>query len=391
MAKKDEHDPIRAKKLAAIKSAIKQMEKTMKQEGLVQILGEHPQTQVSRFSSGSLLLDIALGGGIPRGRIIEFFGAESSGKTLCATRAAAEVQAAGGYVAVVDMEHAFDPAFASKLGLNSAETIFSQPDHLQDAFTVIDGLIDSGGVDLIILDSIASLVPKEELEGEVGKQTVGLIARYMSQFLRRISPKLANSGTTLIAINQIRDAIGVKYGDPTSTPGGRALKFYASVRIRLSQVGGSRENVKVRGEEITIGHTIRASVVKNKVAPPFRKAEFKIYYDGRPIDKVAEVAEAAILAGILPKYDSAGNPSAKGLTYLWPGEPDFKAKGRNDVTTQLRLFPAMQAELVELLTSNDIEPTTESDPDDNLTPDEFEAVLDDMEENGAEESGWEEL
>lgn len=197
-------------KLKAVMGAMKQLEKSTKKEGILQRLGDQEQKVIETTPTGSLMFDIALGNGIPKGRLIEFFGAESSGKTLCATRAMAEVQKQGGICALIDMEHAFDPLFAAKLGLNSDELFLSQPDHLQDAFTVIDALIDSGGVDMIVLDSVAALVPKEELEGEIGKQTIGLIARYMSQFLRRITPKAAQKGVTVIFINQTRDAIGVK-------------------------------------------------------------------------------------------------------------------------------------------------------------------------------------
>jgi len=214
-------DAIKKNKLKAVQTAIKQLEKTTKKEGIVQILGEAPLDTIERTSTGSLMFDIALGGGLPKGRIIEFFGAESSGKTLCASKAIAEVQKEGGLAALIDAEHAFDPTFAAKLGVNTDELIVSQPEHMQEAFTIIDALIDSGAVDIIVLDSVAALVPKEELEGEVGKQSVGLVARYMSQFLRRITGKANEKKCTVIMINQIRDAIGVMYGDPTTTPGGK--------------------------------------------------------------------------------------------------------------------------------------------------------------------------
>ena len=194
-------------KLKAVMTAMKQLEKSHKKEGLCYIMGEERQA-IETTSSGSIMFDMALGGGLAKGRLIEFFGAESSGKTLCATRAMAEVQKQGGLVALVDMEHAFDPEFATKLGLDCNELIFSQPDSLQEAFDVVDKLVDAG-VDMITLDSVAALVPQEELDGEIGKQTIGLIARYMSQFLRRITPKAAKNGTTVIFINQVRDAVGV--------------------------------------------------------------------------------------------------------------------------------------------------------------------------------------
>lgn len=214
---------VKQAKLKAIAGAMKALEKSTKKEGIVCRLGDKPFVEIEAISTGSLMFDLALGvGGFPKGRIIELFGAESSGKTLTAIRAAAECQKAGGVVALVDMEHAFDPSFARKLGLNTDELYLSQPDHMQDAFNVIDAMIDAG-VDLIILDSVAALVPQEELEGVVGKQTIGLIARYMSQFLRRITPKTAKNGSTVVFINQVRDAIGVMYGDPTTTPGGKLI------------------------------------------------------------------------------------------------------------------------------------------------------------------------
>jgi recombination protein RecA len=197
-------DANKAAKLRAIKNAMRQLEKTTKKEGIAYILGERDPVEIETFSSGSLMFDLALGvGGIAKGRIFEFYGGESSGKTLTALKAAAECQKAGGIVAFVDMEQTFDPAWARKLGVDTDALIFSQPDHMQDAFKVIDALIDSEAIDYIILDSVAALVPQEEVEGEVGKQTIGLIARYMSQFLRRVTPKVAKSNTALLFINQI--------------------------------------------------------------------------------------------------------------------------------------------------------------------------------------------
>lgn len=206
---KNPMDAAKKAKLKAVQTAIKQLEKTTKKEGILVQLGDKEFSPIVTTPTGSLMFDIALGNGLPKGRIIEFFGAEASGKTLCATKAMAEVQKEGGLAALVDMEHAFDPSFAAKLGLDTDELFLSQPDHMQDAFTVVDALIDAG-IDMIVLDSVAALVPKEELEGEVAKNSVGLIARYMSQFLRRITPKAAQQGTTVIFINQVRDAIGVK-------------------------------------------------------------------------------------------------------------------------------------------------------------------------------------
>jgi len=197
-------DKSKKAKMAAVRTAIKQLEKSTKKDGVVQFLGEAPLNAIEWTSTGSLMFDFALGGGLPKGRIVEFYGGESSGKTLCATRAMAEVQKKGGVAALIDAEHAFDPTFARKLGLEPDELIVSQPEHMQDAFTVMDALIDSGSVDMIVLDSVAALVPQEELDGEVGKQTIGLTARYMSQFLRRITGKCSEKKCTVIFIYQVK-------------------------------------------------------------------------------------------------------------------------------------------------------------------------------------------
>lgn len=404
MSTKQDINKAKQAKLKAIQAAMKQLEKTTKKEGIAYILGDKEIVPIEAIPTGSLMFDLALGvGGLPRGRIVEFFGGESSGKTLCAIKAAAECQKMGGVVALVDMEQTFDPTFARKLGLNVNELVLSQPDHLQDAFNVIDSMVEAG-VDLVILDSVAALVPEEELNGEIGKQTIGLIARYMSQFLRRITPKAAKAGSTVIFINQIRDAIGVMYGDTTTTPGGKALKFYCSVRVEVKKVGGSNEVVKKGGEDLIVGHTIRAIVKKNKVAPPFRKAEFKIFYDGRKTDAADELAEVALLKGLIPKYDAAGNISATGRTYKWPSEPNFVAKSRGEVAPELKKFPNVQAEILEILKNglDDGENQFESqEMDGDLSDEDFERMaLEDAQKikNGKinneaeEESGsWDEI
>ena len=214
----------KADKLRAIKAAMKQLEKQTKTEGVVQILGDKPEQILETTPSGSLMLDIALGnGGVPKGRVIELFGGESSGKTLIATRMMAEVQKEGGICALIDAENSFDPTFARKLGLNPDELVVSQPQTMEQSLTVMDGLIESGGIDMIVLDSVAALVPQAELDGEIGKATMALQARIMSPFLRRIIGKAAKVGCTCIFINQVRDAVGVMYGDPTTTPGGKLI------------------------------------------------------------------------------------------------------------------------------------------------------------------------
>jgi recombination protein RecA len=383
-------------KLKAIRLAMKQLEKQTKVEGIVYILGEQPEKLIESTPSGSLMLDIALGnGGFPKGRVIELYGAESSGKSLIATKAMAEVQMAGGICALIDAENSFDPTFARKLGLNPDELIVSQPETMEESLTVMDALINSGGVDMIVLDSVAALVPKAELEGEIGKATMALQARIMSPFLRRIIGKASTNKCTCIFINQIRDAVGVMYGDPTTTPGGKALKFYSSIRVQVSKVGGTMEKVKMGGEEITIGHQVRAKVVKNKTAAPFRKAEFMIYYDGRKVDKIQELADVALMKGLVPRYAADGTPSITGRTFKWPSEPLFIAKKREEVYEQLKLFPNVQEELLTMIKKG-AEPDVDIiDPDADMSEEDFEnSLLEDDDStpvNDAEETEWKEI
>ena len=394
----------KAQKLKAVQTALKNLQKSTKKEGIAYIMGDYKPV-IETSPTGSIMFDLALGGGLPKGRLIEFFGAESSGKTLCATRAMAEVQKQGGIAALIDMEHAFDPSFASKLGLDCSELIFSQPDHMQDAFEVIDQLIDAG-VDIITLDSVAALVPAEELDGEIGKQTIGLIARYMSQFLRRITPKAAKNGTTIIFINQVRDAIGVMYGDPTTTPGGKALKFYCSVRCRVSS--GASGNIKTKrgNEEVVIGKLIKVTTVKNKVAAPYRKAEFEVYFDGREMNKSDEIAAVAMLQGLIPKYDSQGNISPTGRTYKISavdketGEVvEMIAKKKDDVAIELRKYPAIQDYLLDIIQNGledpDAQQFAQTESLSDLSDEEFErklhnGELDDIGDE-AEETSWGDL
>lgn len=390
-------------KLKAVMTAMKQLEKSHKKEGLCYIMGEERQA-IETTSSGSIMFDMALGGGLAKGRLIEFFGAESSGKTLCATRAMAEVQKQGGLVALVDMEHAFDPEFATKLGLDCNELIFSQPDSLQEAFDVVDKLVDAG-VDMITLDSVAALVPQEELDGEIGKQTIGLIARYMSQFLRRITPKAAKNGTTVIFINQVRDAVGVMYGDPTTTPGGKALKFYCSLRCKVSSSASCNIKEKQGLEEVVIGKLIKTTVVKNKIAAPYRKAEFEIYFDGREMNKSDEIAAVAINQGLIPKYDSAGNISATGRTYMIEAVDEetgevqkLVAKKKDDVAPELRKYPVIQKYLLDIIQGNiKIDETVkQTEMDSDMTEEEFEEMMKsenylDDNDDGAEETSWDDM
>ncbi|RBW69914.1 recombinase RecA [Bacillus taeanensis] len=323
---------------AALDMALRQIEKQFG-KGSIMKLGEQTDRKVSTMSSGSLALDIALGvGGYPRGRIIEVYGPESSGKTTVALHAIAEVQQNGGQAAFIDAEHALDPVYAQKLGVNIDELLLSQPDTGEQALEIAEALVRSGAVDIIVIDSVAALVPKAEIEGEMGDSHVGLQARLMSQALRKLSGAINKSKTMAIFINQIREKVGVMFGNPETTPGGRALKFYSSVRLEVRRA----ETLK-QGNDM-VGNKTKIKVVKNKVAPPFRQAEVDIMY-GEGISKEGEILDIGSDLDIVQK---------SGAWYSYEGER--LGQGRENAKQYLKENPQVkQAIAVQIRTHHNLD------------------------------------
>lgn len=297
-------------------------------KGAIMKLGDSSDLHIGVIPTGSLPLDIALGiGGVPRGRIVEIYGPESSGKTTIALHIIAEAQAAGGIVAFIDAEHALDPVYAAKIGVDVDEMLISQPDTGEQALEICDMLVRSGAIDCVVIDSVAALVPRAEIEGEIGDTTVGLQARLMSQALRKLAGSLSKSNTTCIFINQLREKIGVMFGSPETTTGGRALKFYSSVRIDVRKA----ESMKKDGE--FIGNRVRAKVVKNKVAPPFRQAEFDLMF-GEGISKEGCILDMGVESGIVKKSGSWFNYGEERL-----------GQGREAAKKSLRENPDLRNEI----------------------------------------------
>jgi recombination protein RecA len=324
-----------ADKQRALEAALAQIDRAYGKGSVMKLGDKGKIVEIESVSTGSLGLDMALGiGGLPRGRVVEIYGPESSGKTTLALHVVAEVQRSGGTAAFVDAEHALDPTYAHKLGVNLDELLVSQPDTGEQALEITDTLVRSGAVDVIVIDSVAALTPRAEIEGEMGDSLPGLQARLMSQALRKLTGSISKAKTLVIFINQIRMKIGVMYGSPETTTGGNALKFYASVRLDIRRTG----SIKVRDE--IIGNNVRVKVVKNKVAPPFREVEFDIMY-GQGISKIGEIIDLGVKAGVVEKSGSWFSYNSTRI-----------GQGRDNAREFLKANPAMADEIETAVRNN---------------------------------------
>ena len=336
-------------KQKALQSAMAQIEKQFG-KGSIMKMGEKEVQKIDVISTGSIKLDSALGiGGLPRGRIVEIYGPESSGKTTMCLQAVAEAQKLGGVAAYIDAEHALDPQYAGKLGVNLDELLISQPDSGEQALEIVERLVSSGGVDIVVIDSVAALTPKAELEGDMGDSLPGLQARLMSQALRKLTATIQRTNTLVIFINQIRMKIGVMFGSPETTTGGNALKFYASVRLDIRRTGSVKE-----GEDV-IGSETRVKVVKNKVAPPFKQAEFHILY-GEGTSKVREILDLGVDLKLIEKA---------GSWYSYKG--DRLGQGQSNAEKEIKSRPELFAELERLVRAQLSGEGVVVDPDNTAT------------------------
>lgn len=339
-----EKQDIKKEKLKALQLTLDKIEKSYG-KGAIMKLGDEAITAIEHIPTGSIGLNVALGiGGLPRGRVVEIYGPESSGKTTLAIHAIAEAQKAGGIAAFIDAEHAFDRFYAANLGVDIENLFISQPDNGEQALEITENLIRSGAIDIIVVDSVAALTPKSEIEGEMGDSKMGLQARLMSQALRKLTGVISKSGTTCIFINQLREKIGVMFGNPETTTGGNALKFYASVRLDIRRISA------IKDRDVVVGNRVRVKVVKNKVAPPFRQAEFEITF-GVGISKVGEIVDLGVEYGIVKK---AGSWFSYGETKL--------GQGRDAVKALLKDNPELADELEQkIMDAINPKPETESD------------------------------
>ena len=332
-------------KLKTLESTISQIERNFG-KGSVMKLGEREVVEIDAISSGSLSLDVALGiGGLPKGRIVEIYGPESSGKTTLALHVIAEAQKKGGTCAFVDAEHALDPVYAKKLGVNTDEMLISQPDNGEQALEIADTLVNSNAIDVLVIDSVAALVPRAEIEGDMGDSHMGLHARLMSQALRKLTGSISRSQALVIFINQIRQKIGVMFGNPETTTGGNALKFYASVRMDIRRIGAIKDRDEV------VGNQTRVKVVKNKLAPPFKTVEFDIMY-GEGISKNGEILDLATKDGLVEKA---------GAWYSYNGERI--GQGRENAKIYLKDNPKVALEIEESIRSQNKEQVTKAEDD----------------------------
>ena len=342
-----------ADKAKALESALAQIERQFGKGSIMKLGQNNAVMDVEAISTGSLGLDIALGiGGLPKGRIIEIYGPESSGKTTLTLHVVAEAQKNGGVCAFVDAEHALDPQYAKKLGVNLDELLISQPDTGEQALEIVDTLVRSGAVTTIVVDSVAALVPKSEIEGDMGDMQMGSQARLMSQAMRKLTASIGRSNCMVIFINQIRMKIGVMFGSPETTTGGNALKFYASVRLDIRRIGS------IKDRDTVIGNSTRVKVVKNKVSPPFKEVEFDIMF-GEGISKLGEIVDLGVKCGVVEKSGS------------WYSYKDERiGQGRENAKVFLKSNPAMAAEIEEKIRAA-------SGLDFSMAPGDQEAVLDD--------------